>query len=217
MLKLLKVALCSALFVVGSNASDFLAKATNGILSDNAMGIKQLNASEMEAIKGGYLLKVLTLSNTQTSRELAVVAALHLENELGVVFNQDGSVNIDATNNSDAGVCPIGVASCFYNESTRTHLNQSRNRLVEFIKGLGGSYSHWMYDLAYSVKREIKISDRGTPYVLFSYGVGAVNRQTNTYHPINSSAILNDNMIVKELRDTFKTRMEQALGGWNLP
>ena len=50
-----------------------------------------------------------------------------------------------------------------------------------------------------------------TPY--FSYGVGTWDPNLNTYHKINSSFILNNNMIVKHLRDNFKTDLEMILRG----
>ena len=47
----------------------------------------------------------------------------------------------------------------------------------------------------------------------FSYGVGTWEPNLKTYHKINSSFILNNNMIVKHLRDTFKTDLEMILRG----
>ncbi|EIA78165.1 hypothetical protein cco6_09616, partial [Campylobacter coli 59-2] len=35
-------------------AGDFLAKVSNGALSDNSQGVKALNLDEMKQVKGGY-------------------------------------------------------------------------------------------------------------------------------------------------------------------
>ena len=35
-----------------------------------------------------------------------------------------------------------------------------------------------------------------------------------SYYRINSSGILNNNMIIKELRDNFKTKFERLLNGY---
>ena len=35
-----------------------------------------------------------------------------------------------------------------------------------------------------------------------------------SYYRINSSEILNNNMIIKELRDNFKTKFERLLNGY---
>ncbi|MGQ2442232.1 hypothetical protein ACT58R_09045, partial [Campylobacter coli] len=36
-------------------AEDFLAKVSNGVLSDNSQGVKALNLDEMKQVKGGYV------------------------------------------------------------------------------------------------------------------------------------------------------------------
>lgn len=36
-------------------AGDFLAKVSNGVLSDNSQGVKALNLDEMKQVKGGYV------------------------------------------------------------------------------------------------------------------------------------------------------------------
>ena len=54
MTRFLKVALVSALFSVGLNAADFLSSVTNGAISDSSNGVKQLDASEMREVIGGY-------------------------------------------------------------------------------------------------------------------------------------------------------------------
>ncbi|AHY39330.1 hypothetical protein ABT242_001290 [Campylobacter jejuni] len=67
--------------------------------------------------------------------------------------------------------------------------------------------------LGYTVKRNIAISSSGKPYVLFNYGVALLDRQTGL-HRVNSSEILNNNQVIKELTMKYKTQFESNLGGW---
>ncbi|EQB9114538.1 hypothetical protein ACYYDG_001133 [Campylobacter upsaliensis] len=68
--------------------------------------------------------------------------------------------------------------------------------------------------LGYTVKRQIKTSNLGKPYVLFTYGVVVYNYSSNTVYRVNSSMVLNHNIIIKELAKNYKEQMENALGGW---
>lgn len=43
---------------------------------------------------------------------------------------------------------------------------------------------------------------------------GIINIGNKAIHKINSSAVLNNNMIIRELRDNYKVQMENGLGGW---
>ena len=51
-----KLAFASALMTSVSLADDFLARATNGALSDNSVGVKKLTADEASKVVGGYRL-----------------------------------------------------------------------------------------------------------------------------------------------------------------
>ncbi len=53
-MKFFKVALLSVMLSLGLSASDFLSKATNGVLSEDLAGVKQLNSNEMLEVLGGY-------------------------------------------------------------------------------------------------------------------------------------------------------------------
>lgn len=50
--------------------------------------------------------------------------------------------------------------------------------------------------------------------MLFTYGVIVYNYSSQTAYRINSSAVLNNNIIIKELAGKYKEQMESALGGW---
>ena len=49
-----RLALLGALTASLSLADDFLARATNGALSDNSVGVKKLTADEASKVVGGY-------------------------------------------------------------------------------------------------------------------------------------------------------------------
>lgn len=83
---------------------------------------------------------------------------------------------------------------------------------MQIQQGLG-AYNIPGYHLAYTVKREIKSSRYGR-YPLFTYSAAAYNEKTKEYHKISSSFVLNNNAVVRQLRDAFKRRMESDLGGW---
>ena len=81
----------------------------------------------------------------------------------------------------------------------------------EYKQGLG-AYSLPGYYLAYTVKREIKSSRYGR-YPLFTYSAVAYNEKTKEYHKISSSFVLNNNTVVRQLRDNFKTNYGKQLKG----
>ena len=83
---------------------------------------------------------------------------------------------------------------------------------MQIQQGLG-AYNIPGYHLAYTVKREIKSSRYGR-YPLFTYSAAAYNEKTKEYHKISRSFVLNNNAVVRQLRDAFKRRMESDLGGW---
>ncbi|TKX32323.1 hypothetical protein [Campylobacter aviculae] len=68
--KLLSIATLGALLASSAFGDDFLAKVSNGALSDNSAGVKVLSLNEMKDVKGGYGLlqtntgqQVFTLQN----------------------------------------------------------------------------------------------------------------------------------------------------------
>ena len=57
--------------------------------------------------------------------------------------------------------------------------------------------------LGYTVKYEQKISN-GVKYDLFTYGVATYDSRLNTFHKINSSNVLNNNLIIKAIEGRFQ-------------
>ena len=125
---------------------------------------------------------------------------------------------LDATNMSEVkgGLELVSPERFSYNESGAYAKYEpdkdSRYIKMQIEQGLG-AYNLPGYHLAYTVKREIKSSRYGR-YPLFTYSAAAYNEKTKEYHKISSSFVLNNNTVVRQLRDAFKSRMESDLGGW---
>ncbi|EAJ2381984.1 hypothetical protein CX795_03920 [Campylobacter jejuni] len=157
--KLVNCLILGSLFTSSAFAGDFLAKVSNGALSDNSQGVKALNLDEMKQVKGGSKLgnsEYIALAipdNTTTYKQLVAIYTVTGDNTFSNTF------------------------------------------------------------LGYTVKRNIAISSSGKPYVLFNYGVALLDRQTGL-HRVNSSEILNNNQVIKELTMKYKTQFESNLGGW---
>ncbi|WP_265604601.1 hypothetical protein [Campylobacter jejuni] len=157
--KLVNCLILGSLFTSSAFAGDFLAKVSNGALSDNSQGVKALNLDEMKQVKGGYQVLTSKLGNSE------------------------------------------------YIDNTTTY-----KQLVAIYTVTGdNTFSNTF--LGYTVKRNIAISSSGKPYVLFNYGVALLDRQTGL-HRVNSSEILNNNQVIKELTMKYKTQFESNLGGW---
>ena len=67
--------------------------------------------------------------------------------------------------------------------------------------------------ILHTLSKEIKSSRYGR-YPLFTYSAAAYNENTGEFHKISSSFVLNNNAVVRQLRDNFKRQMESDLGGW---
>ena len=201
MKKLFKVALVSAIMAGSLGANDFLAKITNGTLSDNQTGVTTLNETAMGKIKGGYEVEAYNLGS------FAIAVALpHFTNELGYHPNYDTMMQMDR------GLCPMGVTECFYNKETKSHLEQNRNRLRAYVQALTPSYVPAHYALAFTVTKHPIIKKDGSRDVYFSYGVAAVNYQHGTVHPISvPTGTIDNNVILRELRDAYKNTLEWSL------
>ncbi len=124
---------------------------------------------------------------------------------------------LDVTDMSEVkgGLELVSPEKFSYNESGAYAILQNNDSPYiknEYKQGLG-AYNLPGYHLAYTVKREIK-SGRYGRYPLFTYSAAAYNEETKEYHKISSSFVLNNNAVVRQLRDAFKRRMESDLGGW---
>lgn len=197
MKKFLSIALLGSLLVSCALADeDLLAKVTNGALSDNSKDVKVLNLDEMKEVKGGYSVVFLDNGSQWNPATELYALAIYTKEELQYMANYFNN------SNSPKGLCGIDQTSCS---------NPSSNRLTAFLQVTQGAINLLP---VYSVKRQIKVSNLGKPYVLFTYGVGAYDPNTYQMYQFNSSAMLNNNMIIKEMANKYKGQMESALGGW---
>ena len=69
--------------------------------------------------------------------------------------------------------------------------------------------------LGYSVTRNIGFNKSGA-YTYFTYKVITYDTNLRTYHNITSSQLLNNNAIIKELAQKYKSTFESILGGLRL-
>ena len=124
-------------------------------------------------------------------------------------------LDVTDMNKVKGGLELVGPKNFSYNESGAYAILQNNDSPYiknEYKQGLG-AYNLPGYHLAYTVKREIKSSRYGR-YPLFTYSAAAYNEKTKEYHKISSSFVLNNNAVIRQLRDAFKRRMESDLGGW---
>ncbi|EKM7196264.1 hypothetical protein PVD85_000441 [Campylobacter coli] len=170
-------------------AEDFLAKLTKGALSDTSPGVKELSLEEMKQVKGGYLVRFKFFKDRPNLISEVYAIADFSEYELS---------------NLNKGLCGAGEDKC---------QNPSRDRLFAWLQVSANSPAD--YRPAYKVKRQIKHSNLGQPYVLFTYGVAVYNVNNGQIYQYNSSPMLNNNRIIREITHQYKYAIEDAMGGWN--
>ena len=178
-----------SLLTSSSFADDFLAKLTKGALSDNSIGVKKLNLEEMKKVKGGYIVEFEVVKDrlSSTSEVYAIAEITKYER---AILNK--------------GLCGAGDDEC---------ANPSRDRLFAWLQASANAPAD--YRPVYKVKRQIKYSDLGRPYVLFTYGVGVYNKKNGQIYQYNSSPMLNNNRIIREIAYKYKDSIEKAMGGWH--
>ncbi|EPU0169134.1 hypothetical protein ACVT38_001573 [Campylobacter coli] len=170
-------------------AEDFLAKLTKGALSDTIPGVKELSLEEMKEVKGGYLVRFKFFKDRPNLISEVYAIADFSEYELS---------------NLNKGLCGAGEDKC---------QNPSRDRLFAWLQVSANSPTD--YRPVYKVKRQIKYSNLGQPYVLFTYGVAVYNVNNGQIYQYNSSSMLNNNRIIREITHQYKYAIEDAMGGWN--
>ncbi|EGN1212665.1 bacteriocin [Campylobacter coli] len=151
----------------------------------------------MKEVKGGYQAVFLHNGTQWNPADELYAIAKYTEGELQYMANY-----LQGNANAPQGLCGIDQTSCS---------NPSKNRFTAFLQVTQNSLSILP---VYTVKRQVKVSDLGKPYVLFTYGVGAYDTQNQQMYKFNSSPMLNNNMIIKEMANKYKEQMESALGGW---
>ncbi|EHC7503332.1 bacteriocin [Campylobacter upsaliensis] len=188
------IIILSALLANFAFANDLLAKLSNGAVSDNSVGVKILSLDEMKEVRGGYQVVFLHNGSQYHRADEIYAIAKYTEGELQYMANY-----IQGNNNAPQGLCGIDQYP-------------SKNRFTAFLQATQNSPLSILP--VYTVKRQVKVSNLGKPYVLFTYGVGAYDTQSWQMYKLNSSSMLNNNMIIKEMANKYKEQMESALGGW---
>ncbi|MCV3530603.1 hypothetical protein L8Y18_03975 [Campylobacter sp. CNRCH_2007_0968H] len=207
--KLASSLILGSLLVSSAFAGDFLAKVSNGALSDNSQGVKVLNVDEMKQVKGGYQTSFKLVGNN----ELLAFSKPSWTSELTLFqdsngdqyyWNREGLVRF-------GGMCGIDTTNCLVN-GKHTYTNQQR--LLETMSIVGNDPYHNF--IGYTVKRNIGVSNLGKRFVYFSYGVAVINEQLGSWYRVKSSTVLNNYKVIKEISSKYKNDMELALGGYSI-
>lgn len=207
--KLASSLILGSLLASSAFAGDFLAKVSNGALSDNSQGIKALNLDEMKQVKGGYQTSFKLVGNN----ELLAFAKPSWTSELTLFqdsngdqyyWNREGLVRF-------GGMCGIDTTNCLVN-GKHTYTNQQR--LLKTMSIVGNDPYHNF--IGYTVKRNIGVSNLGKRFVYFSYGVAVINEQLGSWYRVKSSTVLNNYKVIKEISSKYKNDMELALGGYSI-
>ncbi|WP_232364885.1 hypothetical protein [Campylobacter aviculae] len=147
---------------------DFLAKVSNGALSDNSAGVKVLSLNEMKDVKGGYWKSEYTCGTTQ----------------------------------------------CYGFADTDSILHNPVNRTwqADLIAVTFGDPDQY---LGFMTKNNKAVSDLGKPYNYFTYAAVVLDGTTGRVYQ-QSSAVLNNNSIVRELSRRYKDQFDSYLGGLHI-
>ena len=184
--KLFFGAVILAILASGAFAVDLLASVTNGKISDNSPSVKVLSLEEAKQVKGGYYYGHHLISNNEIM--------IYFVPELFDVYPNMRYPQLSLDKQLEL-----------------SRIGQEINKAIAGLVTINKS-SPFRQNVGYIVKLNTSYNgEKTTPY--FSYGVGTWDPYLKTYHKINSSFILNNNMIVKHLRDTFKTDLEMILRG----
>lgn len=164
----------------------------------------------MKNVKGGYYIStVLPLSYS----EVAVVAVPDDVNELGLVKNENGSIDLTKSEAHDRGICGPNIGECYLYPDSKTHYQTSRNRLIEYFQAMGSTYDLTNYALVLTMKRNVTVGRDGTRYPIYVTGLGAYEYSTKTVHRVNLSMeqMMQNNTIVKELSKEATKPMKEML------
>lgn len=203
MFKKIFVALSLSTFLTSlSFAEDLLAFYTNGKLTENSPGVKVLSLDEKKQVKGGYYVlddMIKFEKNPYNRTSEAYIPVNFHPNEIPYVINYIYNAN------APKGLCALDYISC---------PNPSAQRLRDYLDITNQAYD---FSPVYIVKRQIQYSTSGNPFVVFSYGVGAMDTNGNFYkfNSTTSSRLLNYNIVMKEIANKYKDKIESAMGGYN--
>ena len=196
--KLFFCAVISAILASSAFAVDLLASVTNGKISDNSPGVKVLSPEEAKQVKGGYLERFVALSQN----EIAVIIGPESLEELYPNLTSVTTLNANTLPQSNFGKAYRSAIAGITTVNDFSTPEAATNSLAAPFRQL----------LGYSVTRNIGVS-KGVTYTYFTYKVITYDTNLRTYHNITSSQLLNNNAIIKELTQKYKTTFENILGG----
>ena len=196
--KLFFGAVISAILASSAFAVDLLASVTNGKISDNSPGVKVLSPEEAKQVKGGYLERFVALSQN----EIAVIIGPESLEELYPNLTSVTTLNANTLPQSNFGKAYRSAIAGITTVNDFSTPEAATNSLAAPFRQL----------LGYSVTRNISVS-KGATYTYFTYKVITYDTNLRTYHNITSSQLLNNNAIIKELTQKYKTTFENILGG----
>ncbi|EHZ1307118.1 hypothetical protein LMH19_001761 [Campylobacter coli] len=164
--KLVNCLILGSLFTSSAFAGDFLAKVSNGAVSDNSVGVKILSLDEMKEVRGGAFQSVGNcLSGTNSCLSLAVsqtITGTHYRDFKAILTNEEPH----STN----------------------------------------------YHIGFVAQKNWSISSLGKPYSFLTYSAIVFDRASGTMYK-QSSQVLNNNGIVRELSYRYKNQFDRQLGG----
>ena len=196
--KLFFGAVISVIVSVNAFGVDLLASVTNGKISDNSPGVKVLSPEEAKQVKGGYLERFVALSQN----EIAVIIGPESLEELYPNLTSVTTLNANTLPQSNFGKAYRSAIAGITTVNDFSTPEAATNSLAAPFRQL----------LGYSVTRNISVS-KGATYTYFTYKVITYDTNLRTYHNITSSQLLNNNAIIKELTQKYKTTFENILGG----
>ena len=196
--KLFFSAVISAILSVNAFGVDLLASVTNDKISDNSPGVKVLSPEEAKQVKGGYLERFVALSQN----EIAVIIGPESLEELYPNLTSVTTLNANTLPQSNFGKAYRSAIAGIITVNDFSTPEAATNSLAAPFRQL----------LGYSVTRNISVS-KGATYTYFTYKVITYDTNLRTYHNITSSQLLNNNAIIKELTQKYKTTFENILGG----
>lgn len=196
--KLFFSAVISAILASSAFAVDLLASVTNGKISDNSPGVKVLSLEEAKQVKGGYLERFVALSQN----EIAVIIGPESLEELYPNLTSVTTLNANTLPQSNFGKAYRSAIAGITTVNDFSTPEAATNSLASPFRQL----------LGYSVTRNIGVN-KGATYTYFTYKVITYDTNLRTCHNITSSQLLNNNAIIKELTQKYKTTFENILGG----
>ena len=201
MKKFLFSAVISAILTSGAFGADLLASVTNGKLSDNSPSVKVLSLEEAKQVKSGYLERFVALSQN----EIAVIIGPESYEELYPNLASVKTLNVNTLPQSNFGKSYRNAIASITTVNDFSSLEAATSSLSAPFRQLPG----------YSVTRNIGFNKSGA-YTYFTYKVITYDTNLRTYHNITSSQLLNNNAIIKELAQKYKSTFESILGGLRL-